>query len=692
MQEHPVAFPDELTGRTVEYHCPAGLPGLIRAVTVRTPDAIAVVDDTQELTYLELELWSDAVARRLREHDVSSDPVAVAVPRSAGLLAALLGVLKAGLPYLPVDAADPADRLRRVLSTAGTSIALTSTATHQTMAAQELHALDVETLRPTAPIAGPESLRPTTPVSLLDALLPVAAVQPVYVLFTSGSTGTPKGVLLPSQALCNRLLWMRDEYGIGPTDRILQKTPVTFDVSGWELWMPLVSGARCVFLAPEEHREPVQVARTVVAAGITICHFVPSMLNEFLRWSDAAHCTSLRDVFCSGEALPAAVARRFAATLPARLHNLYGPTEAAIEVTYWDCPRDPDAIDRVFIGRPVHNCVLGVMNPDGAPVPAGEEGELYIGGVPLATGYLNRPDLTAQAFVPAAPSDPVPTWYRTGDRVRLVHGELEYLGRIDDQVKIRGQRIEPHEVEHHLTTPPQVAEAVVVAARIGEDVQLVAWIRPTDPRADAQQLRAQLREHLSGQVPAAYVPSRFLLTDTVPMTTSGKQDRTLLRQRAEEQVAVRTPRTGSSAAAGGRRLLDLLRRERDASVSPRAAANAAGSEMRNRRHPDRPVTGSGNEIAPELVPARRGGATAREEVAEHVPAHAGREPETPASRSTDSEMLSYGGLHDAAPALSAEPDSHPPAGPPAALLDAEGRSGATTTAVTVREQHTEETA
>jgi D-alanine--poly(phosphoribitol) ligase subunit 1 len=518
-----------LTGRRTARHCTTGLPGLIRDVSERTPNRTAARCGSDSVSYRQLEVWSDAVARALRESAPEGLPVVVAVPRSTALLAALLGVLKAGLPYLPVDPDDPPARLAGILETAGSRVALVNARTLPVLAGQGLRPVEVEALRGA----------PDAPDVELDPLPDVPAEQPAYVLFTSGSTGTPKGVVLPSMALCNRLLWMRDAYDLVPDDRVLQKTPVTFDVSGWELWLPLIIGATCVFLPPEEHRDPALVARAIQEHGITACHFVPSMLREFLRRPEAGHCGSLRHVFCSGEALPGAVARDFAALLPARLHNLYGPTEAAIEVTHWTCPERAEDIDRILIGLPIDNCVLGVFDPDGRPVPDGDEGELYIGGMPLALGYLNRPDLTDRAFVPADADASVRRWYRTGDRVRLLDAGLEYLGRVDDQVKIRGQRIEPQEIEHHLAGHPEVAAGVVVAARVGEGTELVAWIQPAEGSAQALTHGGavrRLREHLADLVPPGYVPTHFLVATELPLTSSGKQDRKLLQQRAEQRL------------------------------------------------------------------------------------------------------------------------------------------------------------
>ncbi|MGW2108577.1 amino acid adenylation domain-containing protein [Streptomyces sp. NPDC001948] len=382
------------------------------------PSAVAVECGDERLTYAQLEAWSDETARTLRAEAPPGLPVAVAVPRSVRLPVALLGILKAGLSYLPLDADDPPDRLRRVLDVSGSAPALVIDTTQGPLAARGLRTITVPT-RSRGPAAGETEW---------DSLRPVSDAQPVHVLFTSGSTGTPEGVVLPSTALANRLVWMRDTYGVGPADRVLQKTPITFDVSGWELWLPLISGGTCVLLPPEEHRDPGLVARAIREQGITLCDFVPTMLREFLRHRDSARCASLRHVFCSGEPLPVEVARACVGTVPTALHNLYGPTAAAIDVSHWTSPAPAREIDRVLIGRPIDNCVLLVVGGDGGPVPDGDEGELCIGGVPLALGYLNDPAQTARAFVPAPPGSSVDRLYRTGDRVRLIDGNLGVPG------------------------------------------------------------------------------------------------------------------------------------------------------------------------------------------------------------------------------------------------------------------------
>ena len=242
---------------------------------------------------------------------------------------------------------------------------------------------------------------------------------------------------------------MQEAYPLSEADRVLQKTPISFDVSVWEFFWPLLAGAELVLAAPEEHKDPVALIARIVEAGVTTLHFVPPMLQAFLDSPGVARCTSLRQIICSGEALPAALPPRVAALLPAvQLHNLYGPTEAAIDVTAWTCPQT-SAISTVPIGRPIANMQIYVLDRQGQPAPVGVPGELYIGGVGVARGYHRRPELTAERFVP----DPFSAsagqrLYRTGDLVRFQpNGVLEYLGRLDHQVKIRGFRIELGEIE-----------------------------------------------------------------------------------------------------------------------------------------------------------------------------------------------------------------------------------------------------
>ncbi|MGW3173942.1 amino acid adenylation domain-containing protein [Streptomyces sp. NPDC001153] len=525
-----------LRGPDRDRPAPFGVPGLVRAVSTATPDAVALVDDAGTVTYAELETASDAVARLLADADGRpGDVVAVCVPRGRALVFALLGALKAGLPYLPLAPEDPHERRLGILRRSGAALALVTGETAESLDGREDGTTRVLRLdaHPASGATAPPEWAPLTRV---------ADDHPAYVLFTSGSTGDPKGVVVPSLALCNRLLWMCDTYGFGPADRILQKTPATFDVSGWELLGPLVSGATEVLMPPGAHRDPGEVVDWVTRHRVTVCHFVPSMLEEFLRWPGADRCASLRAVVCSGEALAPGLVRRFRSVLDADLHNLYGPTEAAIDVTAWECPRRTDDLDTVLIGGPIDNCTLVILDEGMRPVPDGGVGQLAIGGIPLALGYLNRPDLTEAAFVPAPAWCPVPRLYLTGDLVRRHGDALEYLGRKDHQVKIRGQRVELRETEDVLRDTAEVRDSVVVAAP-GPDGALTvcAFVVPAPGTEPDEDLWRGLRERVAAALPEAFVPALFMAAATIPLTSSGKQDHKALRALAEERLAALTP-------------------------------------------------------------------------------------------------------------------------------------------------------
>ncbi|MEU6749061.1 amino acid adenylation domain-containing protein [Spirillospora sp. NPDC046719] len=396
----------------------------------RTPAATAAVFEDEFVSYAELDRRADRLARSLAGRGVGPETVvAVALPRSIDMVVALLAVLKAGGAYLPIDPDEPAERLAFLYDDARPLLTLTTAdAPDQPGAVQ---------------------------------VTPAIPANPAYVLYTSGSTGRPKGVAVGHAAIVNRLLWMRDHYGVTAADRVLHKTPLGFDVSVWELFLPLISGATLVVARPDGHRDPAYLARLIHDARITMVHFVPSMLQEFVREPAAEGCTGLREVICSGEALPDRLRDRYHAVLGARLNNLYGPTEAAVDVTAAACP--PGA-GPVTIGRPVWNTRLYVLDTRLAPVPPGVAGELYLAGAQLARGYVNRAGLTAERFVADPFGPPGGRMYRTGDIVRWdLDGRVEYLGRSDHQVKIRGRRIEPGEIEAVVADHPGVARAVVTA-------------------------------------------------------------------------------------------------------------------------------------------------------------------------------------------------------------------------------------
>ncbi|CAG0932445.1 hypothetical protein RHDC3_02217, partial [Rhodocyclaceae bacterium] len=337
-----------------------------------------------------------------------------------------------------------------------------------------------------------------------------------YIIYTSGSTGQPKGVMNTQRGIVNRLQWMQAAYGLAVPDRVLQKTPFSFDVSVWEFFWPLLNGACLVLARPEGHKDSHYLVEVIVEQDITTLHFVPSMLRVFLEEAAVARCVHLKRVICSGEALPFELQERFFACLGAELHNLYGPTEAAVDVSFWACRRGEQR-PVVPIGRPIANLRLYVLDGHLEPTPLGVPGELWIGGVGVARGYLRQAGLTAERFLPDPFSEVLGArMYRTGDWVRyLPDGNLEFLGRQDQQVKLRGFRIELGEIEAALAAWPEVREAVVVAREdLPGDKRLVAYLVPQAGQRLAEP--PELRQQLLQCLPDYMVPANFIVLESLP--------------------------------------------------------------------------------------------------------------------------------------------------------------------------------
>ncbi|WP_233281958.1 amino acid adenylation domain-containing protein [Pseudomonas mangiferae] len=489
------------------------LARLIETQVQRSPDAIAIRFENRALSFDALNRKANRLAHYLRELGIGPDClVGVQMERSPELVVALLGILKAGGTYLPLDPAYPAERLALILDDASVTVVLT-----QERFRQRLSDFDGEVLCLDSSDGQDLSAHENDPVPLAgpDHL--------AYVIYTSGSTGRPKGCMVPHRAICNRLLWMQRHYAIGGEDRILQKTPFTFDVSVWELFLPLLSGACLVMARPEGHKDTQYLVQTIQAERVTVCHFVPSMLRFFLKHPEVSACGTLRKVFVSGEALTHDLLLHFRQRLTAELHNLYGPTEAAVDVTCWRAEPRPDGV--VPIGRPIDNLQIHILDEQARPVPLGQTGELCIGGVGLARGYLNRPELTAEKFIrdPFSPEAGA-RLYRTGDEARfLADGEIEVLGRFDSQVKLRGFRIELGEIESTLKAHPAIEDAVVLVKDAGtEDPKLVAFV--VAEGLDRKTVRAFVQERL----PEYMTPNLVTFIDQVPVTAHGKADRKAL--------------------------------------------------------------------------------------------------------------------------------------------------------------------
>jgi amino acid adenylation domain-containing protein len=505
------------------------------AQAARAPGAMALSFEGQELSYGALNERANRLAHALRRHGVGPEVVVgVLMERSLEMVVALLGVLKAGGAYVPLDPEYPESRLGFMLADTAAQVILT-----QARLAGSLPAHGATVIRVDADwghIAAELASDPPSCGLTLDSL--------AYVIYTSGSTGRPKGAMNAHRGIKNRLAWMQRAHGLTAADRVLQKTPFSFDVSVWELFWPLMFGARLVIARPGGHRDPGYLADVIAERGITTLHFVPSMLVAFLDEPRVDRCRGLTRVFASGEALPPALMERVFARLgDVELHNLYGPTEAAVDVTAWTCRRGAAVVP---IGRPIDNVRIYILDERMEPVPTGTPGELYIGGVQVGRGYLNRPELTAERFVkdPFA-GDPGARLYRTGDVARWMRsGDVEYLGRADFQVKIRGFRVELGEIEAVLLEHAGVREAVVVGQEDASgDKRLVAYVTT---RGGAAPAPGELRSHLQSKLPEHMVPAVFVTLPELPLTPSGKVDRRALpepeaRVAAGEVEAARTP-------------------------------------------------------------------------------------------------------------------------------------------------------
>jgi len=515
----------EWNATSVDYPLEGCLYEHFEAQVSRTPDAVAVVFEGARLTYLELDRKANQLARYLRSLGVRpNDLVAICMERSLDLVVALLGTLKSGGAYVPVDPDYPKERVDFMLEDLG-GLVLSQSKIAKALGLEgsvnRTICLDTDW--------GTIGTFVDTTLERVDFDLQRVNTSNdlAYVIYTSGSTGKPKGALNSHRGICNRLLWMQDTYCLTESDTVLQKTPFSFDVSVWEFFWPLMAGARMVLAKPGGHRDGRYLVELIKRERVSVLHFVPSMLRLFLEEPDLRACTSLRDVICSGEALSLELQDRFFKRLDARLHNLYGPTEAAIDVTFWACQQGENRLS-IPIGKPVANTRIYILDSNMEPVPIGQEGELYIGGVQVGLGYLNRPDLTEKSFL-SDPfvSDPNARLYKTGDLARyLPDGNIEFLGRIDHQVKIRGYRIELGEIEHVAQTHPDVKQCIVLAREDGpEDRRLVAYILPSHEESPSF---GQLRHYLEARLPEYMVPSTFIPITTVPLNPSGKVDRKVL--------------------------------------------------------------------------------------------------------------------------------------------------------------------
>ncbi len=534
---------DKVNATKAEYPRNLCLHQLIEQQTERTPDSIAVVFHDQQWTYCELEEHANAIAAFLRSLGVGPDTlVGLCVERSPHMLAALLGIHKAGGAYIPLDPTFPLERLTFMLDDSSATVLVTQTSLtalfpeysgkvvlldeYMNLRSSEINNQSRLTLPPRSIPSSKNNSERNDPSNL------------AYVLYTSGSTGKPKGVMIPHRALINFLTSMQDQPGLNSDDVMLAVTTLSFDIAGLELYLPLVTGAKVVIADRETASDPSLLMKEIERCGATVMQATPATWRMLIDagWQGKIDLK----ILCGGEALFADLADQLLER-GNELWNLYGPTETTIWSTIYHIEksrRDVSTGGTVPIGHPIANTQIHILDSNLRPVPLGVIGDLYIGGDGLSRGYLNYPELTSERFI-NNPFDPSSVIYKTGDIARyLSDGNVEFLGRSDQQVKVRGYRIETGEVEVALAGHPAVQQAVVVARKENSsDASLVAYVVPAEDEkeADPGQLRAFLRKKL----PDYMIPSTFVPLDVLPMTPNGKVDRRALLALSHDRYAQR---------------------------------------------------------------------------------------------------------------------------------------------------------
>lgn len=491
----------------VDYPKNETLLSKFEAQVLKAPNEVALVFEEASLTYKSLDEKSNQVARFLLQKGIKkNDIVAISMNRSLEMMVYVCGIIKAGAAYLPLATDLPSERLEFILKDANSKILFYN---HNNIEDSILKSFQCYNV--------------TDVVDEMDSLntsknqIEISSKDLAYVIYTSGSTGEPKGVKCHHEGICNRLHWMNNDYPITSEDVFIQKTPITFDVSLWELFWPLQEGAKLIIEAPEGHKNPEKLIDTINKHKVTNIHFVPSMLNVFTQTNSVENCTSLKRIFCSGEALSVPIVEKTYDKLNLEIHNLYGPTEASVDVTSWYCGKS-DIKNGIPIGKPVANTQLHILDKKLNPLPIGLKGELYIAGIQVASGYLNREELTKERFVKNVFSElPNAVMYKTGDLARYrKDGAIEYHGRTDNQVKIRGLRVELGEIEKTLETLESISQAIVV---VDDKSNLVAYY--TGNKISDSEIIKELELKL----PDYMVPQFYIHLEYFELLSSGKVDR-----------------------------------------------------------------------------------------------------------------------------------------------------------------------
>lgn len=475
---------------------------------------VAVSFFNENLTYYELNNRANYIAHKLIELGAGNEkPVGILLERSFDMMISILAVLKTGSCYLPISPCQPSNRIDRIIELSGASIVLSHSYHGISKKCKNIIQLDN--------VEYPQNYIPNLDLNISPENL-------AYIIYTSGSTGEPKGVMVEHKAVVNRLIWMLNEYKIESDDKFIQKTPYTFDVSVWELFLWFFKGSSLHFVTPGGEKDPQIIFDEIIKKDITIIHFVPSMLSVFLDYCKRCFLnrkiSSLKEIICSGESLQVNHVRKFTElfnSTPTKINNLYGPTEAAIDVSYYQCQGNEEIF--IPIGKAIDNVELYVLNKNGDVLPPGEVGELYIGGVCLARGYFKDEELTNEKF--NSNNSLNKRLYKTGDLATFLDdGNIKYLGRVDYQVKIRGNRVELGEIESCLLKYPDIRESVVIAP-VDEDGNsyLGAYFV-----ADHTISHSDLRHYLQNELPTYMIPSYFIQMDSFKLTSSGKLDRKML--------------------------------------------------------------------------------------------------------------------------------------------------------------------
>ncbi|MEL6558318.1 MAG: amino acid adenylation domain-containing protein [Bacteroidota bacterium] len=515
---------------SVNYPHDQTIVDLIEEQVMKTPEATAVVYEGESLSYQQLNERSNQLARYLKSLGIASDDlIGISINRRPEMIIGILGILKSGGAYVPIDPEYPQSRIEYMLEDSGVKVVLS---------AEDCLSVFSDTTKPEVISLDTDWSQKIAKRSIKNLKRVASPEHLAYVIYTSGSTGNPKGVMNSHHGILNRLLWTQGTYGLTSEDVVLQKTTFSFDVSVWELLWPLMSGSKLVFARPGGQGDVTYLKGLIESEQVTTIHFVPSMLAVFLAGSSAGDCSSLRRVLCSGEALTLEHVRSFRELFPTiRFDNLYGPTEAAIDVSSWSVPEEVSDIARVPIGRPVSNTRLYVLDAHESLVPIGVVGELCIGGDQVALGYLNKELLTKEKFV-ANPFNEGDFLYKTGDLARwLPDGTVEYVGRKDTQVKVRGYRIELGEIENNLSLLSGVTNCCVMASVDSEgNNRLVAYV-VLDGELDNTDWKADLQASLKEGLPEYMVPRLWIKLDEMPLTVNGKLNRKALPDVDDEALS-----------------------------------------------------------------------------------------------------------------------------------------------------------